>query len=193
MESQSNSPKQSTTPISQTQTKKKSSWNSRGNKNSTTGEPSVKNASSRNEKRARWAKSNRPKAKPSIKSPNVKEYISLCCSAPSHKPKAGQKETAKDPDSGKMKTAPKGLGHWRCGQCGKVCKVSAQKPVPREAKNSPAMPQFNVEGCISGRIQSTTPNQSAVPREEKNSPAMALIETAPECVVATLEVPDAKI
>jgi hypothetical protein len=76
-----------------------------------------------------------------------------------------------------MKTAPKGLGHWRCGQCGKVCKVSAQKPVPREAKNSPVMPNLNLDGVTSGRTQSTAPNQSAVPREEKNSPAMAPIET----------------
>jgi len=46
-----------------------------------------------------------------------------------------------------MKTAPKGLGKWRCGQCGKTCKVSAQKSAPREAKNSaeiaPIKTEFN--------------------------------------------------
>lgn len=98
------------------------------------------NNESRNAKRARWAKKSKPVAKPVVKRGPEKEYISLCCSVPARKPHAGTKEPAKDPESGRIKDQVKGLGHWRCGQCGKVCKVSAQKAVPHEAKNSPAMP-----------------------------------------------------
>jgi hypothetical protein len=49
---------------------------------------------------------------------------------------AGQKETARDPESGKTKTQPKGLGKWRCSGCKKLTKVTVGKFAPREAKNS---------------------------------------------------------
>jgi hypothetical protein len=39
------------------------------------------------------------------------------------------KEAVKDPESGKMKDKVKGLGHWRCSGCRKVCKVTPRKPV----------------------------------------------------------------
>jgi hypothetical protein len=45
---------------------------------------------------------------------------------------AGQKETARDPESGKTKTQPKGLGKWRCSGCKKLTKVTVGKSVPRE-------------------------------------------------------------
>jgi hypothetical protein len=61
----------------------------------------------------------------------AREYISACCNAPAHKPKAGQKEVAKDAETGKMKSGSKGLGHWRCG-CGKACKVTVGKPEAKE-------------------------------------------------------------
>lgn len=83
----------------------------------------------RNAKRARWAKKSKPVVKPVAprKGPE-KEYISACCSVPARKPRAGQKESSKDPESGKLKTIPKGLGHWRCGGCGKATKVTPRKP-----------------------------------------------------------------
>jgi hypothetical protein len=37
----------------------------------------------------------------------------------------------KDADTGKSKSVPKGLGKWRCGQCGKSCKVTVQAPTPK--------------------------------------------------------------
>jgi len=86
----------------------------------------------RNSKRARWAKKAKPVAKPVVVRGPVHEYISACCSAPSRKPRAGMKETVKDPESGKMKDKPKGLGHWRCTACGKVAKVTPCKPAPKE-------------------------------------------------------------
>ena len=83
------------------------------------------NGQSRNEKRARWAKRSRPVARPvAVKRGPVKSYTSVCCSLPASKPTAGQKETAKDAETGKMKDKTKGLGHWRCSGCRKVCRVS---------------------------------------------------------------------
>jgi hypothetical protein len=43
---------------------------------------------------------------------------------------------AKDAESGKMKSAPKGLGKWHCTGCRKNCKVTVGKPCAREEKNS---------------------------------------------------------
>ena len=87
----------------------------------------------RNSKRARWAKKAKPVAKPIVRKGPEKEYISACCSVPARKPRAGMKETVKDPESGKTKDKPKGLGHWRCTACGKVAKVTPRKPEPKEA------------------------------------------------------------
>ena len=82
----------------------------------------------RNEKRARWAKKAKPVAKPVLQRGPVHEYISACCSAPSRKPRAGMKESVKDPETGKTKDKPKGLGHWTCPVCHKKCKVTPRKP-----------------------------------------------------------------
>jgi len=128
----------SLTPTSQTtlpSTSKKNSFSPRKTKPNT-GAPSQPKQS-REAKRKRWIQKSVPKQKPiAPPKPNAKEYISVCCSIPAHKPRAGQQETSRDPESGKSKSVPKGLGHWRCGGCGKACKVSAQKPCAREEKNS---------------------------------------------------------
>ena len=93
----------------------------------------------RDEKRKRWAKKSKPVARPvavKVFRGPTNEYISACCSAPAQKPRAGMKETAKDPESGKMKEKPKGLGKWRCSQCKKVAKVTPRKPAPKEIVNA---------------------------------------------------------
>src|ERR1035441_1646821 len=87
----------------------------------------------RNSKRARWAKKAKPVAKPIVRKGPEREYISACCSVPARKPRAGMKEPVKDPESGKTKDKPKGLGHWRCTACGKVAKVTPRKPESKEA------------------------------------------------------------
>ena len=87
----------------------------------------------REEKRKRWAKKSKPVAKPvAVKRGPAKEYISVCCSAPAQKPPCGTKTPTKDPDSGKMKDKASGLGHFRCSQCKKACKVRSQAPAPKE-------------------------------------------------------------
>jgi hypothetical protein len=91
-----------------------------------TSHPSKGAPSSRDQKRKRWAKKSKPIPKP-VKAA-VLEYISKCCNVPARKPRAGTKETVKDPDTGKFVDQPKGLGHWRCGQCNKPCKVTPRKP-----------------------------------------------------------------
>ena len=90
------------------------------------------NGSSRNEKRARWAKRSKPVAKPIVKRGPVKSYTSVCCSLPASKPRAGQKEMARDAETGKTKEVAKGLGKWRCTGCGKAARVTPRKPAPKE-------------------------------------------------------------
>ena len=91
-----------------------------------------KSEGTRNEKRARWAKKSKPVARPvAVKRGPAKEYISVCCSAPAQKPPCGTKTPTKDPDSGKMKDKASGLGHFRCSQCRKACKVKPQAPAPK--------------------------------------------------------------
>ena len=63
----------------------------------------------------------------------MKQYISVCCSLPARKPRCGQKEVVINPETKKPKEVPKGLGHWRCSGCSKVCKVTPRKPVVVEA------------------------------------------------------------
>ena len=109
------------------------------------------NQQTREEKRKRWAKKNRPVAKKPAAAPRgpVNEYISACCSVPARKPKAGAKEVQKDPESGKMKEKSKGLGHWRCGQCGKSTKVTPRKPEPKTlVTNIPVAPEGAVAKAI---------------------------------------------
>ena len=109
---------------------------SRGGKNAymskQQGNSAQKPQQSREQKRKNWAKRSKPVAKPVALALPAREYVSVCCNAPAHKPKAGQKEVAKDPESGKMKSGSKGLGKWRCSACSKVCKVTVHKPAPKE-------------------------------------------------------------
>ena len=85
---------------------------------------------SRNAKRRRWAKVNKPKTAPkqSVRSAPVFEYTSDCCKLPARKPRAGQKVDEKNPESGKTEKSSKGLGKWTCSGCQKKCKVTRQKP-----------------------------------------------------------------
>jgi len=85
----------------------------------------------RNAKRARWAKKSKPVAKAPVNRGPVREYISVCCNVGATKPRAGAKEAAKDPETGKVKDKSKGLGHWRCTGCRKACKVKSQAPAPK--------------------------------------------------------------
>jgi hypothetical protein len=82
---------------------------------------------SREDKRKAWAKKARPVAKPSVRVAPSKAYTSVCCSAPATKPAAGQKTAVRNPETGKTKSEPKGLGHWRCSACGKATKVTVSK------------------------------------------------------------------
>jgi hypothetical protein len=59
-------------------------------------------------------------------------YTSVCCSAPAQKPRAGAVDAVKDPETGKTKDKPKGLGHWHCSGCHKACKVTVGKPEAKE-------------------------------------------------------------
>jgi len=93
---------------------------------------SPKPQQSREQKRKNWAKRSKPVAKPSVRVAPAKVYTSACCQAPATKPKAGQKEVAKDAETGKMKSGSKGLGKWRCSACSKVCRVAVHKPAPKE-------------------------------------------------------------
>jgi hypothetical protein len=89
------------------------------------------NDQSRSAKRARWAKRSKPVAKPVVRTGPVFEYISACCSLPASKPRCGAKTPTKDPETGRMKDQTKGLGHFRCSGCRKVCKVTPQKAAPK--------------------------------------------------------------
>ena len=96
------------------------------------GNSAQKPQQSREQKRKNWAKRSKPVAKPSVRVAPAKVYTSACCQAPATKPKAGQKEVAKDAETGKMKSGSKGLGKWRCSACSKVCRVAVHKPAPKE-------------------------------------------------------------
>ena len=88
----------------------------------------------RNEKRTRWAKKSVPKQKPvAPRKENVHEYISTCCSVVANKPRCGMKVASIDPETGRPAKKEKvtGLGHFRCSQCRKVCKVKTQAPTAK--------------------------------------------------------------
>jgi hypothetical protein len=89
----------------------------------------------RDEKRKRWAKKAKPIAKPPVRRGPVNEYISVCCSAPAQKPPCGTKVASLDPETGRPAKSDKttGLGHFRCSQCRKACKVKPQAPKAKEA------------------------------------------------------------
>ena len=93
---------------------------------------SPKPQQSREQKRKNWAKRSKPVAKPSVRVGPVKAYTSVCCSLPAQKPRAGAVDAVKDPETGKTKDKPKGLGHWHCSGCHKACKVTVGKPEAKE-------------------------------------------------------------
>lgn len=64
------------------------------------------------------------KAKPQKKAaPPSNSYVSVCCQAVATKPRTGRRETGVNPENGKPQDRIIGLGKWRCGNCGKRCKV----------------------------------------------------------------------
>ena len=93
---------------------------------------SPKPQQSREQKRKNWAKRSKPVAKPSVRVGPVKVYTSVCCSLPAQKPRAGAVDAVKDPETGKTKDKPKGLGHWHCSGCHRACKVTVGKPEAKE-------------------------------------------------------------
>jgi len=105
--------------------------NSHGKTRPSTQDTSQRPKRSREDKRKAWAKKAKPVAKTLPPVGPVREYLSVCCNSTARKPKAGQKEVAKDPESGKMKSASKGLGHWRCSACAKACKVTVHQPAEK--------------------------------------------------------------
>lgn len=139
MQSNEKSSKPSTKPIPKWLKMKQQNKSSAGKQ---TAKPIAKQSSgsaqskpsegTRDEKRKRWAKKSKPVARPvAVKRGPVREYVSVCCSAPAQKPPCGTKTPTKDPDSGKMKDKASGLGHFRCSQCRKACKVKPQAPAPK--------------------------------------------------------------
>ena len=81
------------------------------------------NKSRKNRSRYNAKKHNRGPVAPRKSSGPAKQYISACCSLLALKPECGRKEMKQDSESKKLKSVPKGLGHWRCSGCGKSCKV----------------------------------------------------------------------
>ena len=124
------------------------------------------NGQSRNEKRARWAKRSRPVAKPTVRTGPTFEYISACCSLPASKPRCGAKTPTKDPETGKMKDQVKGLGHFRCSGCRKVCKVTPQKPQGKTIVTvvlPPAKMEVDVTGNFGGLHMDPYPGPLTTP------------------------------
>ena len=71
---------------------------------------------------------------------SVNIYTSTCCGVPATKPPCVKPKAQSAPKKGKGKRGdakPKApefatLGSWRCGQCGKPCKVSVMPRPPKE-------------------------------------------------------------
>jgi hypothetical protein len=78
---------------------------------------------------------------------SVNIYTSTCCDEQATKPACVKPRAQQSPKKGKGKQREKAsefatLGSWRCGQCGKPCKVSVMpRPPKEEAAN--AGPQEN--------------------------------------------------
>ncbi len=142
-----NSPTNSSTTSNAKSTKPEPKWLQMKRKNlssagKTTGPTAKKSSGSaqspnqqtRNEKRARWAKKNKPVAKKPAAAPRgpVKEYLCECHGEPAKKPRAGTKVAAQDPESKKVKDKFLGLGKWRCATTAKRTKVTPQaaKAIP---------------------------------------------------------------
>lgn len=71
-------------------------------------------------------------------------YVSSCCSLPARKPAAAVKVFTVNPNSGKSKETPKGLGHWHCSGCGKSTKVTRTKPTIETVKPIEGVPVTTV-------------------------------------------------
>ena len=96
------------------------------------------NEGTREEKRKRWAKKAVPKQRPvAPRRENAYEYISVCCGVVANKPRCGMKVASVDPETGRpaKKEKSTGLGHFRCSQCRKACKVKTQAPTSKTAGN----------------------------------------------------------
>jgi hypothetical protein len=86
-------------------------------------------------KRKRSRHRNRGRGKPAVtpvvqRGP-VKEYTSECCQASAKKPSTGKPIGSSEKQKVGTKadpTAVHGVGKWRCGSCGKRCKVTTQTP-----------------------------------------------------------------
>lgn len=68
---------------------------------------------------------------------SVNIYTSTCCGVPANKPAKVRAQQSKK-KRGKREEREKApefstLGKWRCGNCGKPCKVSASPRPPKEA------------------------------------------------------------
>lgn len=140
-----NSPTQKSTPSNASSSKPEPKWLTLKKKNlssagkkgkrieqKSSGSAQKPNQQSRNEKRARWAKKNRPVVKPVVKRGPVKEYLCDCHGEAARKPRAGTKVAVQDPETKKMKDKFLGLGKWRCATTGKRCKVTPQAPKAKE-------------------------------------------------------------
>lgn len=77
-------------------------------------------------KRKNRKKKGKSFSKPSL--PPVKAYISKCCGTSTKKPRVGSALKAKRNDDNEQTdfTQVNGLGHWRCDNCKKPCKVTVQ-------------------------------------------------------------------
>ena len=74
-------------------------------------------------------------------------YVSSCCSLPARKPIAAVKVFTLNPDSGKSKETPKGLGKWRCTGCNKRCIVTRTKTeVKNETNTIVEQPSTGISG-----------------------------------------------
>lgn len=126
--SPTSSASQSGSPTSEHQNRKHSRRRNR-HSHGKNGKPTGKQSNSQQHKKHNLP----PKAakKPYVKRGPVFEYVSVCCGVRALKPRAAQKVQVTDPETKKPKTEIKGLGHWRCPNCRKACKVTRRKPEPK--------------------------------------------------------------
>jgi hypothetical protein len=101
---------------------------------------SIGNTSRAGKKYKRNRNRNRGKQKPGAvvqaNRPPVREYLSDCCQVPAKKPLTGKPTGNSEKQKVGTKVDPTmvhGVGKWRCGACGKRCKVKPQAPAPKEA------------------------------------------------------------
>lgn len=142
--SQTPSVQQSGSPTSANQSRNHSrrrNRHSHGKNGKPTGNPSQQQSQQGNgqhqkqvNKQGNWKGGHQPRPKlrtPKISREPVYEYASVCCGVRALKPRAAGKTQVTDPETKKPKTEIKGLGHWRCPNCKKNCKVTRRKPEPK--------------------------------------------------------------